>query len=335
MLCAVEKFNAEDAGQGVECRLLDEQSLRGISPGLVRLCALYQKADTLALRNRDRYMGIVRILSIFGVGLVVAFLMYDEMNALLFLLAYGVILTLAFVCFALSRKGAYHEKYLEYRVLAETLRVQFYLLASGVNYDVSHSFTWSHKMEVGWVARSLSVLLVSVEAQELDAAKVRYAWVDSQLIYHQDRQKIVAVKNRLNTGITVCALVFSVALFVAVLILELGIQDTLSTAFSAQNVRGVLMMRVGEVSLRDISKILMGAASAVTMFLANYYGKLSLERKQVDHEKMAELYAVAGQKLDEPGADRKAVMLRLAKEEVAENGVWLSYCRGNAPVVNL
>ena len=81
-------------------------------------------------------------------------------------------------------------------------------------------------------------------------------------------------------------------------------------------------------------KIVMGGVSAVTVFLSNYYGKLSFERKSVDHEKMIRLYRTAGKRF-ELEKDRKSLFLSLAKEEIIENGNWISYCRENPPSFNV
>jgi len=90
-----------------------------------------------------------------------------------------------------------------------------------------------------------------------------------------------------------------------------------------------------EVLLRGVFKILLGIISAVTLFLANYYGKLSLKRKLSDHEKMAKLYKAAQLRWDDPCIAKEKLLIELAEEEIIENGVWLSYCRDNTPGVSL
>ena len=90
-----------------------------------------------------------------------------------------------------------------------------------------------------------------------------------------------------------------------------------------------------EIMLRGVFKILLGIFSAVTLFLANYYGKLFLNRKLSDHKKMANLYKIAQKKWGDPCISKEKLLFELAKEEIIENGIWLSYCRDNAPSVNL
>ena len=67
------------------------------------------------------------------------------------------------------------------------------------------------------------------------------------------------------------------------------------------------------------------------MFVAGYYGKLSLERKSDDHEKMREFFAMASQRYDSDPDSRTELFRLLAREELIENGNWVSYCRENKP----
>jgi hypothetical protein len=84
-------------------------------------------------------------------------------------------------------------------------------------------------------------------------------------------------------------------------------------------------------TLRSLLKIVLGGVSAITLFLSSYYGKLSLERKSLDHEKMASLYLSAKEQFERGNADNDQLFSELAREEIIENGNWFSYCRENSP----
>ena len=105
---------------------------------------------------------------------------------------------------------------------------------------------------------------------------------------------------------------------------------------------------------RTILKVLLGTISAGTIFGANYYGKLSPQRKLSDHEKMehfyGKIYTSLTDKEEEEEKKRKAeqreqidikkvqpeeLLKVLAVEELIENGNWCSYQRDNTPDINL
>ena len=85
---------------------------------------------------------------------------------------------------------------------------------------------------------------------------------------------------------------------------------------------------------RMILKILLGTVSVRTLFLARYYGKMSLERKKADHRKMEALFRTVGAQMEQFGQTEELMEL-LAREELTENGNWSSYQRDNAPEINV
>ena len=80
-------------------------------------------------------------------------------------------------------------------------------------------------------------------------------------------------------------------------------------------------------------KIILGTLSAGTLFMANYYGKMSLRRVTADHEKMEKFFEKAADQLIRRGQNEQ-ILETLAREELAENGNWCSYQRDNAPELN-
>ena len=85
------------------------------------------------------------------------------------------------------------------------------------------------------------------------------------------------------------------------------------------------------ITLRNLMKILLGGISAMAVFFANYYGKLSLDRRSIDHDKMIALYTTAKERYESGPEKHTEIFLALAREEIIEIGNWVSYCQGNAP----
>ena len=92
---------------------------------------------------------------------------------------------------------------------------------------------------------------------------------------------------------------------------------------------------VGSVeSYRTLLKILLGTISAVTLFIANFYGRLSLSRTRSDHQKMERFYEKMSALLLEQGQTERLLTV-LAREELIENGNWCSYQRDNKPDLSI
>ena len=127
----------------------------------------------------------------------------------------------------------------------------------------------------------------------------------------------------------------SVGLFVIVFALEFLLAPLMGKPLFSGAMPAFLLFHNGQqILVRGVFKILLGGISSVTLFLSNYYGKLSLQRRSADHAKMAELYAIA-QKQYDTAAPREALLWALGREEIIENGNWHSYIQDNAPSVNL
>ncbi len=338
-LSATDTFNkdAVTADTRRSFPLIGSDTLASAGKNIICMHNIYKKADSLSVAFRDKYLSNLKLLSIFGICLVLAFLLYDELESNLFLPLYGVILIISFAALRLAQKGSWHKKYLEYRALAETLRVQFYLSISGICCNICDSFVWSQKNEIVWIKEASSALLVG-PPPEVKAApeKIKEAWIDRQLDYHVKKRRTIAASIRMNSGWTNALLAASVVLYAVVCLMEALAPAAMSSVIPSGSFKNILYMHEGQqIVLRGAFKIILGVMSAIALFLSNYYGKLSLERKISDNEKMAALYHAAQRKWDEPETRRELIMVELAREEVVENGFWLSYSRDNKPDISI
>lgn len=75
--------------------------------------------------------------------------------------------------------------------------------------------------------------------------------------------------------------------------------------------------------------------AGVVVFVSGYYGRLSFERKAFDHEKMALLFAAAARRYEAAPDEYETVFRDLAREEIIENGNWMSYCKEDRPTFSL
>ncbi len=339
-LRVTDAFNADakkcpDAKNSYD--LLPGEALKSCSGAARRLHGAFRQADGLSLDAQKKYLAAMRQFSVFGVLLVLFFLLYDELASSLFLLCYGALIVTYVFAYLTVRKKAYHAKYLQYRVLSETLRTQFYLAAGGLSANIAECYTWTQKQDFTWIRRALAALLIGgTESEKAPDKTIKSHWIDGQLKYHQKALGRDSRKRGVHESAARVMLVCSVALFAAVLTLEFFFPDVISLVIFGAPLPGIFLQSGGEaLTLRCMLKILLGAVSAAAIFLSNYYGKLSFGRKSADHEKMALLYAAAKKRYEESPDARERVLWALAREEIIENGNWFSYCSENPPSFNV
>ncbi len=292
-------------------------------PVLARMNALYHAASGLSRGFAATYRRILALLATASTLLTFAFLMYDEVEAIWMILLCGAMLGLALFCRRYAVSSDCHRQYIEYRALAEWLRVQAYLRYAGSGTGITSLLTWTQSLETAWIASALRA--VTVGSAPHTAHDIRKCWVDAQRDYHSGAIGRTSSSLRRSEGVVRVALMISAALYVAAVLFELcsgglGLKPLLA---------------LDDVNLyRTALKVILGTLSAATVFIANYYGKQSLPRKLSDHGKMARFYARASEQLAAHGQS-EALLRRLAREELIENGNWLSYQRDNTPEISL
>ncbi|MBQ6047764.1 MAG: hypothetical protein IJL40_00280, partial [Oscillospiraceae bacterium] len=202
-------------------------------------------------------------------------------------------------------------------------RVQTYLRYAGSRIQASELLSWSQQEETAWILDALCALTIGNVPGE--AHDIRSCWVETQREYHQKAAKGSGEKLSASDRTVHFALILSVGLYL------LGVAYELFC--------GGLIFRpsieVVDVEFwRTVLKILMGTISAVTLFVANFYGRLSLPRILSDHRKMERFYAKMSAELEEYG-QTELLLTVLSREELTENGNWCSYQRDNKPGVSI
>ena len=315
ILARTDEFNALAAKMPPsESRLLPAK--REPDGCLDHMEALYQKADALSLRFARRHRRILAALAIISTVITVAFLLYDEAELHWMILVCGGMLLMAWAVQRYGTRVASHRRYLEYRMLAEALRVQAFLRYAGSGTAVCDILPWSERMEAGWVAAALKTCVIGGEPGV--AHSIREPWVEQQRAYHLRSIAKAAGAHRGSERIVKAAFWCSVLLYVAVLVFEFAWGGLLP----ASN-------RIADAErYRTLSKLLLGSISAATLFIANYYGRLSLSRVTSDHCKMERFYGAVLERMDRYGQTEELLAL-IAREELIENGNWCSYQRDN------
>jgi hypothetical protein len=154
------KLYAEEIAQTSRSLLPAPEEIR-CSGAILRIDAMYQRADWLALHFRKRVHHSMLLLHVLAVLTGLLLMTYSEfvaqpalLAALLGFFAVGVAVAW------LGERRSWHRRYLDYRVLAEGLRVQCYWTIAGV--PSSHrvrfaydSFLQKQDVELGWIRHAM------------------------------------------------------------------------------------------------------------------------------------------------------------------------------------
>ncbi len=312
-----DEFNLDvEKSKSNEDGLLPKEYLVGNVRG--RLQSVYSVADGLSGDRQGKYMKTMGAFAVFGVLLVLFYLLYDEAEWKFCLFGYGATVAVYALIYRTITGARQHEKYLQYRALAETLRVQLYFHALGISESVCDDFTWTQKHDSTWIKEAVCALLIGGKEATVPIEAVKFAWLDGQLNYHRNASRRDEKKHRIREKVTRRMIICTVLTWVIVTLLEYGFGD-------------VAFRVVFGLNLRTWLKIIWGCISAVTVFFSGFYGKQSLERKSIDHKKMAALFEQAENEYLVYPTRRMEMFRQLGREELIENGNWVSYCRENRP----
>ena len=127
-------------------------------PTLKVIDELYGATDVLSIKNAQKHQRILLALSIIGTLITMAFLLYDEAELHGLILACTVMIVFLFYIRKKADNLDCHRKYIEYRVLAETLRVQFFLSVAGVQKQVKDILPWFIRQGLPWIEDILKTL---------------------------------------------------------------------------------------------------------------------------------------------------------------------------------
>ena len=283
-------------------------------PALKAIDELYGAADTLSIRNAVKHQRILLALSIIGTLITMGFLLYDEAELHGLILACTVMILFLFYIRRKAHTLDCHRKYIEYRVLAETLRVQFFLSVAGVQKQVVDILPWFIRQGLPWIEDVLKSL---PKMSSHERNPIINFWILDQRAYHNGALAKAENKKNRDNRTTRVVIVITIIAYLITLFFELFI--------STQNPGNVDVNAV-----RAILKIIVGTMSAVTLFTSSYYGKLSLTYTINDHKRMIALYDNAEREIARKG-ETEAILVDLAREFLIENSTWYSYQTKNKP----
>ncbi len=295
-----------------------------------RLENLYNISDELSIRGSKAYRISIAMIAVMATLLTMSFLLYDEANMHYLIIMCGVMIFGVYAVNAADGRYGFHRKYLQYRLLAEGLRVQIGLSKAGIDARAFEMMPWSIQTDIPWIVRALAAVSIGeIPAGTCDKALLTgkaaaserstssiLGWISGQKAYHEAVVRSASRKAIRNDRIVKVAIGISIFVYAA----ALGFEIFVAGLFTGNS----LLNPDDAEFVRTVVKIATGSLSALSLFAGSYYGKLSLEERSNDSRRMAALYAEALES-EAAGMDAGRLCRTLAREELGENGRWLAY----------
>ncbi len=226
---------------GPECYpLYDEAEVDYLPPGIATIHYLFCIADWLAIHYQKRVLLTLRATHAFAFLMGLAFILYTDLaTSRLFMMLFLGFFGAAFAIQQLAVRSAWNRKYLDYRALAEGLRVQFYWAAAGVTSENESKFTHDNFLqtqdpELGWIRNIMRVAGTRCDATPVTSKKalrfVLREWIgdDSagQLGYYRKKSQQRAAESKVTERFSRLGLVVSVVIVLAILFAGEALPDT-------------------------------------------------------------------------------------------------------------
>jgi len=240
---------------GEECYpLYDERETDYLPDGIKTIHYLFCISDWLAIFYQKRVLFALRATHALAFLMGLMFILYtDWATADTYMFAFLGFFALAYGVQRLATRSAWNRKYLDYRALAEGLRVQFYWAAAGVTSENESKFTHDNFLqtqdpELGWIRNIMRVAGTRCDAHPEISKKglefVLREWIgDStagQLGYYRRKADERGQKSRNTEILARLGLMVTVLVVVAIIIFGSSMPDS---------VRDQLMVTMGSILL--------------------------------------------------------------------------------------
>jgi hypothetical protein len=295
--------------------LISERGRSCLPTSVSEIDAYFCAADWLAIFYQGRFMLGLKCMHALIFLMAILFLTYSEIVASRYVVAgFGFCLVLSLAMQTYAGRQKWHDKFLEYRTLAEGLRVQFYWAAAGVTTDdvtkYGHdNFLQSQDVELGWIRNVLraaglsSDIKPNVDAQGLELSIDEWIGdegVGGQLHYYRRKAKhnlaSTARAGELEKGVAVLVAALLIGSFAAPL-------DSLRQIFFI--VLGIVLITAG---IRDAYAFRVAEKEIIKQYEFMYRIFRNAKRR------------LAGASTDE---DRRRILRRLGEAALDEHAEWI------------
>jgi hypothetical protein len=297
--------------------LLTDEQAASLPSGLLDINQVFCAADWLAIQYQKRVVFTLRATHVCALLTGLAYISYTdiESSATLIIVILGLMVAAAGVSF-LANRGSWHRKYLDYRTLAEGLRVQFYWAAAGVTTGnvtkfAHDNFLQMQDPDLGWIRNVMRVAGTECDVvPNRDPAGVRFVireWIGDdqggQLGYYRRKANERLAKHQVTQRIGRLGLL-ATAIALAVLLL-VGSMAPPEVRVPVVYLMGCVLLMVG---------------------VRQSYAKSTAESELIkQYEFMHRIFHNARRRLDEAQSDvdRRRILKLLGDAALEEHAQWI------------
>jgi len=185
------------APQTWDCLLPGQDDGSTVPAYCQRIAQCFRAADHLSMRFNELTKTILKALLFFALLALAGFEIYAHVlpHDVALWLVYPLSLLGGWLVYRFARSRGVENRYLDYRALAEALRVQFFWSLAGIPGSVSDDYLRNHRTELDWIRsalRAVSLFQTAERDQRLgEADGIRLAlthWVEDQASWYADKQ---------------------------------------------------------------------------------------------------------------------------------------------------
>jgi hypothetical protein len=293
------------------------QDLVSLSPAFQTMLGVYSTANTLARHFQSRIRLLTWLVLGIGFAMLSCYGWYTSIATHLpALIGYFILFSIGWGILWLHQWRAYHSKNLDYRALAEGLRVQIFWHLGGVTDSVADHYLRKQRGELIWIRQAIRAINIYDWVENKENLQVVYLhWIRNQLLWFSESAvKYELIAKKLSGWIE--------KLFRVGFILIIGLFVVhFTNALSPDSLS------------YDIFILLIAFFPATAALLHHYLEKMAFEEQAKQYERMAALFAKADEEVEKlinaPVQDEalqhqaEALLFELGKEALEENGDWV------------
>jgi hypothetical protein len=298
--------------------LFTPQQSAELPPGVESINRLFCIADWLAIRFQKRVLLTLRVTHVLAFLMGLMFILYTDVRGLSYYMFAFLMFFLvsAAVQYQADRRG-WHRKYLDYRALAEGLRVQFFWAVAGVANENESKFTHDSFLqtqdpELGWIRNVMRVAGMRSDAarhrSDAGLSFVMSEWIGDtdgrgQLGYFAGKSFDKIRRNRLTERLGRLSLFTSVAVVAIFIVMGARLPGGWSSP---------LMLAMG--------------ATLLIYGIRQGYGYATAEKDLIkQYEFMLRLFQSARRRLDDTGdkEEQRQILKALGDSALDEHADWI------------
>jgi len=305
--------------------LLTAEAESLLPPGIGDINRIFCMADWLAIHFQKKTLMVLRITHILAFLMGLMFILYSDYQTWpYYMFAFLLFFLIAAITQHIAKRNGWSRRYLDYRALAEGLRVQFYWAAAGVTNENESKFTHDNFLqtqdpELGWIRNVMRVAGTRCDAApSMTPAGLEFAmrdWIGDdntgQLGYYRKKVRERMRKNRSTERLGTISLLTSVVVVVLFVVAGSSIPG---------NLRDPLMVVMGTMLL------LFGVRQG--------YAFSTAEKELIkQYEFMLRIFHNARRRLENAGdvTEQRQVLLALGGSALDEHAEWILMHRDRSP----